>query len=878
MAIGPGDRLGPYEVTAPLGEGGMGEVFRARDTRLGRSVAIKVIASNATGDPGQRARFAREASAIAALNHPHICTVHDVGTAGEVDYLVLELIDGESLAARLRRGPLPLGEAIDRAVEIARALDTAHAAGIVHRDLKPGNVMLTRSGVKVLDFGLARIARGETDTASTGSGHPTATLTEAGIVMGTLPYMAPEQIEGRAADHRADVFAFGAVLFEMLAGRRAFDAPSGPALMGAILHATPTALTTLRPEVPPALDRIVQTCLAKDPDARFARLHDVALALRFVRDDLQATPGTAVGAPSSPSRRIVLASGLTLAGAAAGFALARRLAPAVTPPASVVYDIPLPAGTGIGPGVALSPDGRWIAVGLQMRDALGNFIRPELWLLEMTTGGWRPVAEHALYPFWSPDSSRVAFASLQPERAIAYVDLQPAGRPIVHGVAPDQPRGGAWLTDGRMILGRTSGSLLVMAAAGGPARELRPLADGEFSWRHPVAIAAGRVASLVLFSTGPGQLRTVDVDRPDGHGVLVPETPNSAVFDRGTVFYDRQGIPVGQSYDADANALIGDPRPIAFDAIGGRTNVGSSQVSAGGGHVAVFNQRGGDGLLEVVDRSGARLRTLLERGVYQSLSLSPDGRRLAVAWQRPGHDGSTLWIVDVETGARQQRTFAFDASWPIWHPDGRRLAFRSLQGFAGNGNLYTVEADGNDTRSVTPWYEAPVSMYPAGWTADGAAVVWTADSPADRAGIYVSRRGTLSPYLERDFVRDAALAPTGHLLAFRSTRSGRDEIYVDTFPTPTAAVRVSVRGGRYPRWRADGRELYFVEGDRVMAVGIDAIPLRAAPPAPLFAVSSGGADPLYAPGPDGQRFFVVTDLTPQQTSIKVTLNWATAGP
>jgi eukaryotic-like serine/threonine-protein kinase len=509
---------------------------------------------------------------------------------------------------------------------------------------------------------------------------------------------------------------------------------------------------------------------------------------------------------------------------------------------------------------------------LQRYDASGTFARPEVWLFELATGRWRVLAERVVYPFWSADGSKLAYAALGAPDLISYVGLQPGARAITHGEVTNA-RGGAWLADGRMVIGRPQGGLTILPVAGGPGMELRALVEGEASWRHPVKVAPGRVASLVLFEKGPGQLRSLDVDRPAEHSVLVPTTRNSAVFDRGVLFYDRDGVPVGQAYDQRRGQLTGEPRAIPFDAIASRVNVGNSQISAGGGHVAVYNQRGGEGSLGVFSRSGARLRTLAQRGVFSTPSVSPDGRRLALVWQRPNSDGSTLWIADLESGAMLQRTFAFDASLPIWHPEGRLLAFRSLQGWAGNGNLYLVDASG--ATDVDIWYEDLVSMYPAGWTADGS-VVWVSDSPSDRAGVFTSRRGQPPvPYLERDGVRDAAVAPRGDLIALRSARSGRDEIYVDTFPTPSGAVRVSPRGGRFPRWRADGREVYFVEGERLMAVAVVTGPvLRVENPEPLFPVPSRGSDPLFAPSPDGQQFYVISDLTPSESSIKMTLDWA----
>ncbi len=414
MPIGAGTRLGPYEITGPLGAGGMGQVFRAKDTRLRRDVAVKVLFEDGANDATQRLRFQREARAAAALNHPHICTIHDVGSESGIDFLVLEVLQGESLASRLRRGPLPLDEALARGIEIARALDCAHQAGIVHRDLKPGNVMLTASGAKVLDFGLARITRGDTDTPMAPAGTLTAPLTEAAAVLGTLPYMAPEQVEGRAADARADVFAFGATLYEMLTGKRAFDATSSPGLLAAILRGETPSLLAVQPDLPPALERIVRACLQKDQEARFSSMHDVAMDLQWVRDENWAGPPSGTnasdGSPRRRSRFTITVVALTAAVLSAAVSwVAQR--PGTSPsPTLVRVEVvpsaadPINVGT-TTPTLAMSRDGTRIAYASGTGGAGPLIVRDIGDLMPHRVEG----APQVRSPFFSPDGQWIGF-------------------------------------------------------------------------------------------------------------------------------------------------------------------------------------------------------------------------------------------------------------------------------------------------------------------------------------------------------------------------------------------------------------------------------------------------------------------------------------
>jgi serine/threonine-protein kinase len=503
MTFPPGTRLGPYEVVRPLGKGGMGEVYEARDPRLQRAVAIKVLPAHVRGDATLLSRFQREARALSSLSHPHVCAVYDVGSEGDVDFLVMERLEGESLRDRLERGAMPLGEALEVAVEIAGALDAAHRRGIVHRDLKPGNVMLTKAGAKLLDFGLA--LRRAPDPPDALSDAPTATApdTAAGTILGTLPYMAPEQVEGREADARTDVFAFGAVLHEMVTGRRAFDAKSQASLVAAILEKQPPPPSTLQPLAPPALDRVVRTCLAKDPDERWQSAADLRRELSWIAGAGGANPEAT--APGRGAWRWPAVAGLLALAALAGVGVGRRLAPPASEPAVVHSLLDLrPAEALIGPhplertvgmfrpsrtAIALSPDGRRLAFVARLGD------RQQLWVRRLAEDEARPVpgTEGADNPFFSPDGQAIGFWSAGAIRRVAL-----DGGPPVE-ICPAAGIGGAtWAAPDEILFAATAGGLMRVALGSGVPEPLTRPAPGEVSHRLPHVVPGGAVLFTVF--------------------------------------------------------------------------------------------------------------------------------------------------------------------------------------------------------------------------------------------------------------------------------------------------------------------------------------------------------------------------------------------
>ncbi len=692
----------------------MGEVYRAHDSRLHRDVAVKILPSALSRDPDRRRRFEREAHAIAALSHPHICTIHDVGRQDDIDYLVLELVAGESLAARLKRGPIPADELLACARDIADALAHAHEKGVIHRDLKPGNVMVTPAGAKVLDFGLAAMMRPDEGAGLDAAATATAPLTAAGSVIGTLAYMAPEQIEGRPADARSDIFAFGTTLFEIATGKRAFDAPSTPALIGAILRDQPPALDEIRPGLPPGLERLIRACLQKRPGDRLASMHDAAIALGWIdasRRDL--ATATDAESPGGVSRRTLIgAGGVVMAAAALGYVLGRgrQLIPSRS---SFVYDLALPDGTSPGAGLALSRDGRWLAVSTASTDSKGFGLH--LWIRDLTRDRWHRIlaipheVAQGAYPFWSPDATQLAFHL---NRRLVRVTV-PDGEPIDICAVSETPggnleyRGGVWLDDNTIVVGQANAGLLLVPANGGEPRVLVEKGEGDLGLKHPV-LAGGRTILYLGQSQTRPEVRLVNVDAPADTRVVVPSY-NSPAYDSGTLYFLRQDALVGQSCDL-AGRLSGDVRRVALDTLSGRLNNGYGQVTAGGGHVAVMNTRGATRQPHWHARGGGSRRPFGEPGDQTTPSVSPDGQRIVISRRAPGESSSSLWITDLEGSAARRLTTDYDDRFPIWSAHGDRIMFRSTRGVAGNGNIFMVTTEGTPT--ITALAMRIGSMYP----------------------------------------------------------------------------------------------------------------------------------------------------------------------
>jgi Tol biopolymer transport system component len=887
MALNPGTRFGPYEIQTALGAGGMGEVYRARDTRLGRDVAVKVLPEH-QADGVRRERFQREARAVAALSHPNICTIHDVGHEAGVDFLVMEFIDGESLATRLARGPLPLAQALNLAIEIAEGLSSAHRQGIVHRDLKPGNVMLTRAGsgrphathAKVLDFGLASLLTDEGD-GSERTALPTAAapLTETGSMLGTLQYMAPEQIEGRRVDARTDIFAFGALLFEMLTGRRAFEAPSSPRLMAAILEGDSPTLATHQPSVPPSLDWIVRTCLEKDPEDRFGSMHDVLLQLRRVStSETDGAVDTAVRPQTSKMptwvRPLMLATA-ALALTAAGFWWGRGSENRGNLN-QLMFNVLPPEGAELGPGISVSPDGQSLAA-----IALGTRGSPSLlWIRHLRSSAAMLLrgTEGATYPFWSPDGRSIAFFA---QAKLKRVDLN-GGTPVV--VADVQSgRGGVWFEDGTIVVAAlNTPGLLRLPASGGAASPFVSIKEGSgFTCRFPVRVGSRRFVYLALADDeAKSELRLSSLDDPQS-SVMVVRSRRSAAYVNGFLLYDRDGVIVSQPFDSETGSLSGEPKPlIELPGAGiGSGNIGYSPITSGNRTIAWYARLQPTGQLTWLGRDGVARGTLGAPDSYTSFALSPDEKRIAVS------DVSRLLIMDTQSGTRQEVANGRNLTTPRWSPDGTRVAFQSSRGPSGSINIYGVAIA--QQNKIEPLAEAPLMLQVGGWTPRGT-FLWlqsrsqTVTEPQPGAAWFNDRgvlvRGPDGP--PRLLTADADVAPLavsrdGAFIAYPRQLGAQWEICMDHVETPKGCQPLGFTSAARPAafiWRADGREFIFRSGDDVISVPVQpgVLPVGARPVRLFQARGTSG----LAVTSSGDRFLVLEARTTPPPTLSVAVNWS----
>ncbi len=891
MSLAAGSRLGPYEILSPLGAGGMGEVYKARDTRLDRTVALKVLPADIAGDPQARDRLEREARAVGALNHPHICTLHDIGrhevspgSGQTVDYLVMEYVEGETLAARLEKGPLPLDQALACAIQIASALDRAHRAGIVHRDIKPGNIMLTKGGSKLLDFGIAKAPAPAAPRDET-TQHAPKPLTERGLIVGTVQYMAPEQIEGGPIDARTDLFAFGAVLYEMVTGRKAFEGGSQASVMAAILERNPPRLSSVHPLAPAVLDRIVSTCLEKDADRRWQTAHDVRLQLEHLATDKLA-PATVVTMPVGQIFRQRLAWSMAAAGIAASLTLAVLHfggAPTAQPP--IRFMVPPPQGEAFaGPvatvpatQLALSPDGRRLVFVASSTDSTAL-----LWIRDMDAPLPRPLSgtDDASYPFWSPDSQTVGFFA---NGRLKRVDLL-GGAPQILCDAPE-PRGGTWNRDGVIVFAFSNNAPLNrISASGGTPTAVTVLSSsrGEVSHRWPEFLPDGR---QLLYRTRSTQrehdgIYVTSLESSEPH-YLVDSRWGAAYAPPGYLLFLSGGTLMAQRFDAGSRRLEGGPSPVAEGVGGATTDYGAFSVSDTGA-LAFAGTTNVPAQLTWFDRNGTRLDAVTPSGDYVTLRLSPDQRRVAFSRVDPEKNSPDIWVLDVARGATSRFTVDIGLdTHPVWSPDGSRIVFRSYR--AGIGELYEKASSGGQSEQSIP--TPGFDKLPTDWSRDGSIVVYgyQASNAASRFDIWTLPLNdrTPIPYLVTEFTEmHGRLSPDGRLIAFASDESGRFEIYVRTFPDPRGKWQISGSGGFEPVWRKDGRELFYIAADgKLMAVSVRTDrDFEAGAPVVLFEtrvpVRSAPFRGNYDAADNGQRFLINTAIeraTPPP--ISVVLDW-----
>jgi Tol biopolymer transport system component len=893
MPLTVGTHLGSYEIMAPLGAGGMGEVYRARDRKLNRDVALKVLPDAFTQDPDRLARFTREAQVLASLNHSNIAAIYGLEDSNGVQALVLELVEGPTLADRIAKGPIPLAEALPIARQIAEALEAAHEHGIIHRDLKPANIKLRPdASVKVLDFGLAKALEPVSTDGANVTASPTITtpaMTQRGVVLGTAAYMSPEQARGATVDKRADVWAFGVVLYEMLTGRRPFEGQTVSDSLASVLKDQPSW-----DGLPPNARSLLRRCLEKDPKRR---LHDLADA-RIEIDEVLASAATAEAhqAPARSPRpwqqaRIAwsVAVVFLLAALALGFAAYRRRvadAPATVRSTILAPDgtfIGAPTITGQGLSLALSPNGRHLVF-----VATGSDNRSRLWLRSLDGNSAEPLAgtEDGVRPFWSPDSRSIAFFSLN-EHKLKRVDI--TGRQVLTVYEDPQLSGGGgtWSADGVILFAyalveTNSPAILRVADSGGipvPATTI----DAKAERRHitPVFLPDGRhFLYTSIPTTGPLSVYMGRLDGPEK--VLVFRDAANVQYVPGRLLFVRGTTLVAQPFDAERRVLTGEGAPIVEGlAIDTYSRTGVFSASATGVLAYQAGMAGGISQLTWFDRAGKATGVLSEPADYNSVNLSPDGTRAAVSL-RDANRNMDVWIVDVARGVRTRLTFdPADDVIGVWSPDGRSIVFDSAR--TGRRDLYRKAANGSGSEDIID--ASPISKLPTSWSSDGRFLLYNSGSTTPRTGndLWVLPLvGQQKPYLflQTSFNEGRAqFAPDGRWIAYASNESGRNEVYVASFPGPVGKWQVSTGGGGSPRWRHDGRELFYV--------ALDGNLMTAAVNSRESVFEIGAVRPLFKPRmrdqfnglaydvtADGDRFLVNTlvDRT-ASSSITLIVNW-----
>jgi Tol biopolymer transport system component len=898
VSLSPGTRLGAYEIVALVGEGGMGEIYRARDTRLDRTVAIKVLASALAADPQLRERFEREARAISALNHPHICTLFDVGHHEGTDYLVLEYLEGETLADRLAgsgRVAIEPHQALRIAIEICDALDRAHRTGIVHRDLKPANVMLTKSGAKLLDFGLAKSAA-PVVAASGLSMLPTTppNLTAQGTILGTFQYMAPEQIEGLEADARTDIFAFGALLFEMLTGRRAFEGTTRARLLGAILKDEPPPVSRLRSGVPVAVDRITATCLAKDPDDRYQSARDLLRDLKWAASGSGVEAVVQPAAPPARSNRVawLIAALSTLAlvvTAATGLRRGAEVAPAagavrftILPPENTTFGGPIGGGTGPATQLAVSPDGRHVVYVARSESTY------RIWLRPLASLEARPIpgSEGGSFTFWSPDSRLIGFFAGDKLKKVSI-----AGGPPLELCTAAAGRGGSWNRDNVILFASVSdvGLQRVSAAGGTPTAVTTPdKAAGETSHRWPHFLPDGQhflytaTAGTCCPPSRPGVVRLASLDTSRGEVALFEADSAVSYADGHLLFRAGEGSLMAQPFDLAARRLTGDAFPIAQEI----SWEGSRYVAVSVSEMGTLVYGESDALtaerLTWFDRGGRLIGTVGEEAAYSSIKLSPDERRVAVGMGTGSPVNRDIWLVDLGGNAPSRLTFDPGADQSaVWSPDGRRIAFEATR----SGRVSLRQQSTAVTTADEAVLDDPnnLQLTPTDWSADGRYIAYTSTSSGSSDVWVLPMFGDRKPFpvVHSQFQEtNGVFSPDGRWLAYTSNESGQGNILVQPFPSTGGKYQVSRDGGTQAVWRADGKELFYMRPDgAMMAVSIDAKDqfIAGVPQALFQTTARPGTSQRFAVSKDGKRFLIsAAPQSSRRSPITVVLNWTAA--
>lgn len=888
MALTSGTKLGPYEIQSVLGAGGMGEVYRALDTRLDRTVAIKVLASHLSSSPELKQRMEREARSISALNHPHICQLYDLGSQDGTDFLVMEFLEGETLAERLKKGALPLPEILKTGIAVAEALAVAHRQGIVHRDLKPANIMLTHSGAKLMDFGLAKplgmpntgmgsgAAPSFTAMATMSGPSPLSPLTTAGSIIGTIQYMSPEQIEGKEADARSDIFAFGAVLYEMVTGKRPFAGKSQISLASSILEKDPDPVSATNPSTPPALEHVLITCLQKDPEERYLAAHDIRIELQWIAAARPSAPAAVV--PASPSRgreRLGWAAAIVIAivlGVGAGIFFGRPTQSAqsvrtvVDPPPKVTLNL---TGDFAGPPV-LSPDGSSLAFSATTVDG-----KTALWVRPMNALDAHMIAgtDGAIFPFWSPDSRSLGFFA---DSKVKTIDLNGGSAAAVC----DAPfgRGGTWGPSGVIVFtpGTQSPLMRVSATGGTPVPLTKVDQSQHTSHRWPFFLPDGEHFIYLAINHDPSRavndsLYYASLDGRENR--LLFRSQSNAVYGSGFLLFARSGQLMAQAFDAASGTLSGEPQAIASGVVDDISTWHTDATASNNGLLVLGSGGTADWQLIWTDRSGKQTGIVADKLTnLQTARISPQGDRIALQIDTGMND---IWVLDVARNVRTRLTFGpVSNTFPVWSPDGKWISYTSDRN--GHSNVCRKRSDGSGAEELL-LTDDQVTVA-TDWSADGKTLFYSRGPSGSSWEVWAlplegeRKPRVVIPHSGNSFSAMGHLSPNGRWLAYASSESGTAEVYVVAYGGGQGKWQVSTGEGSQPQWSKDGKELYFAND---ISRDLSVVPVKEANGALQFgAAQSLVRTPatqqfIYDISPDGKK--ILLNVVSQQVNQSVTV-------
>jgi serine/threonine protein kinase len=871
MPLAPGTKLGPYEIGAPLGAGGMGEVYRARDTRLDRTVAVKILPQEVSNDPARKQRFEREAKIISCLNHPHICVLHDVGQQDGIDYLVMECVEGETLSKRLEKGPLPLEQVLRYGAQLADALDRAHRNGVIHRDLKPGNIMLTCNGTKLLDFGLAKPSAALVSEMTVTRQIPASPVTQEGTIIGTFQYMSPEQVEGKELDARSDIFSMGAILYEMLSGRRAFEGKSQLSVASAILEREPTPISTIKPMTPLSLEHVVKKCLAKSVEERWQSAGDLASELRWIADTSAQGSADDASSPDAKFRRqrtAVIAALATLAATVLVlifFLIWRDSSHGNSAHGVVRLNIVLQPkqelAADVTQAVALSPEGEEVAYVAVDSGVSHLYVRR----LDKFESVAIPDSEGATFPFFSPKGDWVAFFS-QGKLKKAPVS---GGQPVILSEITSF-FGGTWTPQDILVVSVPNIGLATVPAAGGSLQKISVASKGLIYPQGLTWLAVGDWAMFTDYLSPNRNVMAVKLSTGELRPLL--DNASSPSYAEGQLIYYQGGALWAVPFDSDKLQILGNPAEIETGV--NEENYIAQATASRTGVLAYAPGPAGNFLRNIflVNRKGQEQKVDVPPNDYVDPAFSPDGKRIAVVIRSV----QKLEVLERDRGGVTSIVTNLTAYFaPVWTLDGRSLV---LDGFnsARERGIYRVAADGGSQPELlrqTPHVSHLTSI------AGEYAVVMVND-PVTNTDLWLL--GLRSPYEMRPFKnspaveRQGALSPDGRWMAYASNESGRSEIYVEPVPGPGGRRQISSEGGEQPRWVRNGKEIVYRNGTKMMSVPVEVRPeLQTGKPLELFdrKFDRGASVSAYDVTADGQTFVMTRSERDNPTEIRVVIGW-----